>query len=50
MKSQNVENIEIEVERKAEKRAKKKKIKMKVSGAGVKKLQDIIRNKTKSKV
>ena len=47
MKNQNFENLEIEMEKKSRKRAKKKKPLMKVSGAGVKNLQKIIKNKEK---
>lgn len=45
MKSQNLEKIEVEIEKRAAKRIIKKRGKMKVSGAGVKKLAEIIGNK-----
>ena len=45
MNSQNYENIEKEVLEKHKKKSKAKQKNMKVSGAGVKKLQKIIRNK-----
>jgi hypothetical protein len=45
MKRQNFNFWEEKMEKKVKKREKKKKPKMKVSGAGVKKLQNIIINK-----
>ncbi len=49
MKSPNsekiAEDIQKEIEKKFSKRAKKKQLKMKVSGAGVKKLSQIIKTK-----
>lgn len=45
MKRQSYDNLEQETEKKLKRREKKKRPKMRVSGAGVKKLQDIIRKK-----
>ncbi|MFA4834392.1 MAG: hypothetical protein WC619_06205 [Patescibacteria group bacterium] len=45
MNKQNFENLEAEAEKRRKKRDKKKKKNMKVSGAGVKTLQKIIRDK-----
>jgi len=45
MNKQNFESLEAEEEKKRKKRDKKKKKNMKVSGAGVKRLAEIIRNK-----
>ncbi|MFH1428006.1 MAG: hypothetical protein ABIG60_05805 [Patescibacteria group bacterium] len=42
MNKQNINNLEIDLEKKYQKRDKRKKPKMKVSGAGVKELQKII--------
>lgn len=48
MRKQNLKDIEKEIEKKFEKKAKRKTKKMKISGAGVKQLQKILRNKRKS--
>jgi hypothetical protein len=45
MDKQNLNNLQEEVEKKYKKREKKKRRTMKVSGAGVKSLQKIIKNK-----
>jgi hypothetical protein len=45
MDKQNLHKLQEEVEKKHKKREKKKKRPMKVSGAGVKRLQKIIREK-----
>jgi hypothetical protein len=45
MNKQNFENLEAEAEKMKKRRDKKKKKSMKVSGAGVKRLAEIIRNK-----
>ena len=45
MNKQNLDNEEDRIIKKVEKRIKKKKLKMKVSGAGVKRLQKIIKDK-----
>jgi len=45
MNKQNHNNLQEELERKYKKREKRKKRNMKVSGAGVKKLQEIIKSK-----
>ncbi|MFC1678578.1 hypothetical protein ACFLZ9_02440 [Patescibacteria group bacterium] len=45
MNKPNINNIQDEVERKYNKRDKKQKLTMKVSGAKVKKLQRIIKDK-----
>ena len=45
MNKQNLQTEEEKLEKKHQKRDKKKKKNMKVSGAGVKKLQKIIKNK-----
>ncbi|MFH1823019.1 MAG: hypothetical protein ABH830_04960 [Patescibacteria group bacterium] len=42
MNKQNINNLEIDLEKKYQKRDKRKRPKMKVSGAGVKELQKII--------
>lgn len=46
MAKQNLNELEKELEKRLKKREKKKRTKMKISGAGVKQLQKIIRNKT----
>lgn len=48
MNSQNYDNIESEVLKKQEKKAKLRKKTMKVSGSGVKKLQEIIKKGIKN--
>jgi len=45
MYKQSLDNFEKKIEKKQEKRGKKKKKSMKVSGAGVKNLQKIIKDK-----
>jgi hypothetical protein len=49
MKSPNLNEIELETEKKYKKKAKRKKIKMIVSGGSVKELQKIITKKGNSK-
>ncbi len=46
MNKQNYDDLQKETEAKSSKREKKKSKKKKVSGAGVKDLQDLIRDKT----
>lgn len=47
MDKQNLNDLEIEQEKKAKKREKKKKPEMKINGASVKKLDRIIKHKLK---